>query len=330
LAGVTTACLAVALVLASCSSAQDRSDSVSGNRGDEAAMSGDAEAPAVGGLDAAGPERVDVSLAQIDTGRSVVSSASLTVRTTEVEAVAAEAVSIADDAGGLLFAEEAVYGDRPDTVLTLKVPLDRFDTVLADLGDLGELIRRNVSTEDVTDQVVDLDGRIASAEASVLRLRELYQRAGSVAEVAVVEAELQQRESELETLRGQQRTLDAQIDRATIMLTVTSEDLPVPDEDEPGFTDGFEAGWDTLVAIARATAVAAGALLPFVPVALAFAVLIVALRRRARRRHPASSGSAGGEHPRSPLPQPPTTRSQSGTAQASALPDPPSPDSPAT
>jgi len=67
-------------------------------------------------------------------------------------------------------------------------------------------VDKQVTADDVTERIVDFRSRIATAEASVLRLRVLLGEAPDLENVALVERELVQRETDLETLRGRLRT----------------------------------------------------------------------------------------------------------------------------
>ena len=92
------------------------------------------------------------------------------------------------------------------TVLTFKVLPEVFDEALARLGELGDVESQQVSADDVTDIVVDLESRIITSEASVERLTFL-ENAVSLAGVAGLEAQLLIRETDLERLGGQLRTI---------------------------------------------------------------------------------------------------------------------------
>ncbi|MCP3998201.1 MAG: DUF4349 domain-containing protein, partial [bacterium] len=103
-----------------------------------------------------------------------------------------------------------------------------FQQALSRLGSVGEIRTQNVSADDVTEKVVDLESRIATARASVERLKGFLEEAGDIETIAQLEAQLLQRETDLETMRGQLRTLQDRVDLATIYLTLT-EALSRPD-----------------------------------------------------------------------------------------------------
>jgi hypothetical protein len=222
-------------------------------------------------------------------GRAVVSTATVVVRADDIAAAKEQAAATVEAAGGYVFGEQGQFGDHPSVTVTMKVPPERFRSVLASLGRIGVVERQDVETDDVTEQVIDLDSRIASAEASVERVRSFLDRATNVIEISSFEAELLRRETDLEKLRGQKRSLDNRIDLATIVLTVQPpvaapvEPPPEPD-DLPGFVDGLAAGWDVFVGAGTVFLAVTGALLPFAPLLLLVGLAVYWARRRQSRR----------------------------------------------
>ena len=156
-----------------------------------------------------------------DIGRDIIFTADLRVSVPDVAAAGEEATGIVESLGGFVFGQETRGGDEPRTILTFRIAPNRFQQALDELGDLGELRNQNVSAEDVTGLVVDLESRIATAETSVERLRTFLAEATVVEEVAALETELLDREQELESLRGQLRTVQDRVALATITLTIT-------------------------------------------------------------------------------------------------------------
>ena len=150
------------------------------------------------------------------------------METADVAAAAAEANSIVEGLGGFTFSQETRTQGRAHTTLTFKVRPDQFKTVLERLSNVGELVEQSASAEDVTDIVVDLNSRITTAEISVNRLREFLSQATEVEGVAELERELANRETNLERLRGQLRSLRDRVDLSTITLSITESVEAVP------------------------------------------------------------------------------------------------------
>ena len=154
-------------------------------------------------------------------GRDIIFTADLTVAVTDVAGAGEEATRLIQGMGGFLFGQRTVGSPEPVSVLTFKVEPEDFQEALSRLGSIGEIRTQNVSASDVTERIVDLESRINTATASVERLRGFLEDATDIKSIVELENELLARETQLETLRGQLRTLQDQVALATIILTLT-------------------------------------------------------------------------------------------------------------
>jgi len=157
----------------------------------------------------------------IDTGRDIIFTAEMTVSVDNVEQASARAAEIISSFRGVLYGQRAVSEPEPTNVLVFKVPPNRFQEALAALGEVGEIRNQTVSADDVTEAIVDLASRITTAEASVERLRKLLEGAQNVKSITELEGQLLARETALEQMRGQLRTVENQVSLATITITIT-------------------------------------------------------------------------------------------------------------
>ncbi|MFE3591822.1 DUF4349 domain-containing protein [Streptomyces niveus] len=238
----------------------------------------------------------------------VIRTATLSVEVKSVTKALAEARSVALDAGGVIEDEttERVDDSYTTSHVVLRVPEAEYDSVLTELAGTGKLLSRSANAKDVTEQVVDVNSRIATQRASVNRVRKLMDQAQDITDVVALESQLNTRQAELESLLAKQASLADRTTMATVTLDLSerAKEEKTDEGDGPGFLDALGGGWDAFVSVLRWIVVVLAAILPFV-VALAvlfvlwrvFGVRLAALRaRRTAVVEPAAAPSpdAGG------------------------------------
>lgn len=156
-------------------------------------------------------------------GREIIFTATINVGVDDVAAAGTEATEIINDIGGFVFGQNTQGGAEPRSTITFKVRPEDFSEALKRLGGIGELRNQTVTTDDVTERVVDLTSRIEVADLGVQRLREAMENTTTLTDFAELEQLLLSRESDLEVMRGQLRTIRDRIDLATITLTLEQD-----------------------------------------------------------------------------------------------------------
>ena len=269
----------------------------SGNLGDVAAATPAAAASAsaapASAPAAAGGSGQNVSQPLL-TGRQVIYTADITVQTKDIKTAVDQLSQLAIGRGGVVFGEQVSLASKdpenPGTAsatVTLKVPPDTLNQgILDQIGRLGTELSRNETAADVTAQVADVNSREAAAQDSLARLRQLFQHAGNVADLATVENEIAQREADLESLEAQQRTFTQQVAQATITVNLVATPkvaplvAPVKKAHVVGFVRGLRGGWHAFTRTVTGITTAVGALLPFLVVLLVLGVAAFIVRRR--------------------------------------------------
>lgn len=215
--------------------------------------------------------------------RDIVYTADLVVSVRHPDRAADRATDLVEQAGGSLFSQQADLEHTDEVRVTFHVPPARFRSVLDRLGRLGTTLSRSSTATDVTDDVVDLQGRLDGARASAARLRTLLGGADSTADVISIERELETREASIESMEGRLRTLHGQVDMASIDARFTEEHRLTVDHGLPSFLDGLRTGAVVFATAGVLALAVAGFVLPFLPVIVFLVLLLVWVgRRRAR------------------------------------------------
>ncbi|BEP16224.1 hypothetical protein acdb102_45350 [Acidothermaceae bacterium B102] len=307
-AGVTSAAAAATSAAAAASAAA----APAATQAAAAATSGAAAAPT-----STGPlEGRPAFNADPNPGRSVIYTATVNLEVATAALVATQAdqaARLAQAANGFVFSRnQAAAAATPAPVpsgqpvppasvasadLVIKVPPATYGSLLNELDQLGKDLDVNETSQDVTNQVVDVQARLTSYRASVARVRILLSKATTIGQIVEVEGELTRREADLESMEGQLAVLKSQTAFATITLHLQQKAPavkvvvpPAPKPPKPpihGFVSGLKAGGRGFATVAIGIATVLGAVLPFLGVLVVVALLAWWGRRHwLRRSHP--------------------------------------------
>ncbi|MFF3322671.1 DUF4349 domain-containing protein [Streptomyces sp. NPDC002889] len=295
--------LLTSLTLAGCAGSDSSTDAQNAGGAAERAP-GDAKGGAgYGGDEAAAGKPADSGAGRGGTPQQpslapahIIRTAELDVEVKDAPKALAAARRTAERAGGRVENEttERLDDTHVSSRVVLRVPQEHYDSVLAELAGAGKLQSRKADAKDVTDQVVDVESRIATQRASVTRVRELMERATKLSDVVTLEGQLSSRQAALESLLAQQAALKDRTTLATITLSLseTEREESGKQDDDPGFLDALAGGWGALVATLRWITVAIGAVAPFAAVgALLYALWRWLVRRRLPKRPVAAAVS---------------------------------------
>ena len=298
--GGTAVLAAVGLMLLAGCAADSGGESVAGGTSDSrgnSAQQPEAAASDSGGKAAGGQAQPKAPVADQPTvTRAIIRTGSLTVEADDISKRRQEAITLITGLKGQV-ASENTNGDPDGKVMTanlvLKVPGTSYDAAVDGLSKLGKRLQIHQESNDVTEQVVDVDSRIRTQRASLDRMRTLLAKANTIGEIVSVESELTRREADLESLLAKQKNLALQTELATLNLSLVSKDTPpVHTEPDRGFVGGLKGGWNAFTATFSALATAVGAVLPFAVLIALIAVPVLWLRRRRRPATPVESGPA--------------------------------------
>ncbi len=159
----------------------------------------------------------------------------------------------------------ATRADIGTASVTVRVPERFFETALRRFAKLGEVDYRQTSTEDVSDQMVDLEARLRHARAVETRLLRFLTASETIREMLAVQDRLDQVQLEIEQLTAQIAALHEVVSYSTISVTMRAEGDPRPVIGAGGGVwDNFVDAWRLVGRSARVLLMALAAALPFV------------------------------------------------------------------
>ena len=122
----------------------------------------------------------------------------------------------------------------------LRIPSVKFDEALNYVGEFGTVKSKNISTQDVSEQFYDLQGRLATKKIMQERLQKYLGQAKDVKDMLQIEKELNNTISEIESMEGRMKRLSGQIEYSSVNIFL---ELPYRTSDEgfvwPDFLQGF-------------------------------------------------------------------------------------------
>jgi Domain of unknown function (DUF4349) len=153
-------------------------------------------------------------------------TAALTLITKEFEKTHASVEEILKRYNGYIGELNVSAPDEAGRTLTgtLRIPASRFDSAMAELKKLGRVENESQGGEEVTQQYVDLEARLANAQHTEQRLTEiLRQRTGKLQDVLKVELEIDRVRGEVEQMQAEKKELTKRVAFATVNMTVKEE-----------------------------------------------------------------------------------------------------------
>ncbi len=254
---------------------------------------------------AARGEPLDENVLKIepDAPHRVIYVADISLVTRDFSAVERELPRLASQFAGYLsdVSIERQHGTQRTGRWTVRVPVGKFEEFLEAVSALGTAESRQQTAQDVSEEYVDLEARIANAKQLEQRIVQLLEsRGGVLKDIIEVERELGRVREEIERMQGRIRYLNDRTALTTVRIAVREQHDYVPPH-APTFPQRLADSWEGSVrqlrTLGETTLVAAVAVVPWSW--LAAAPLALIWYRRTHPRTPADSQST-----RSPTAEP--------------------------
>jgi len=151
-------------------------------------------------------------------------------------------------------------------VVSFMVPAAKFDDTIDQLSKLGKVQNEHITGQDVSAQYVDLQARLANAQAQRDAMLALLRKAQTVSDIIAVQAQLGQITGLIEQLKGQINYLDHNTAFSSVSVTLTEAGAPAPttQTDSWGFVTALNDAAHNFVATVNYVITGLGAVGPIV------------------------------------------------------------------
>ncbi len=280
---VVAGLLAVALAACGGSSGSETPSSPGGAGGEPGSSAPNAGKQVV--QDTQSTESSQLNGASLD--RKIIQTATLRLVVGSVDDAFHEAGRLAAGAGGFVatstFSNE---GDHQTATITIRVPADRFQDVLASLRGMAKKVEKEQSdATDATQEYSDLGARLRNLQATESQYLVFLNRANNINEVLQVQDRLNTVRGDIESVQTRMNLLQGTSDMATITATLAPEAAAGGGIGNPldVAVTSFHASLATLRGLAIAVVAVAAYTWWLVPVWIALALIARRVSTRAER-----------------------------------------------
>lgn len=132
---------------------------------------------------------------------------------------------------------EGKDSDNQHASISIKVPADQFDALLEKIIQTGYTVEnKSIQLSDITEQYIDLEARLKNKRLLREKYTSLLTNAQKMADIIEINRQLEFVSSELESLEGQMKYLNHQIDLSTLDVNFVKRLVPT-EKNKNFFTD---------------------------------------------------------------------------------------------
>ena len=188
-------------------------------------LSVNAAAPAAGAKD----ENTETDT-PAENADKIIYSSEVTVETTTFDETVGKIAGLVSSYGGWIESSsvsgsnylQKARGNAPtrDASYTLRIPSNRFQALMENLSDLGNIPYSHIYTENVTSQYYDSQARLKAYQTQEERLLEMMELAESVEDVIIIEDRLTELRYQIESIQSRLNNWDRRVSYSTVSLTI--------------------------------------------------------------------------------------------------------------
>jgi hypothetical protein len=160
--------------------------------------------------------------------RKIIRNADITIEVPSTTDAQHKVTSIAERNGGFVVTSEAKQRESNDPAqrtldikLVVRVPSNKFSNAFDEIRTLaGNTPEEHVTSQDVTEDFIDLEARIKTQKALEVQFLEIMRQANKIADALEVQRQIAEVRTEIEKLEGRKRFLENRSSLSTINVNI--------------------------------------------------------------------------------------------------------------
>jgi hypothetical protein len=222
------------------------------------------------------------------TARKIIYNAQVDMVVANLKSLSASLTRLVNESGGYVAEtdETALAQTRGSASWKVRVPVGQFGSFLDALETLGEVRRKHLDSQDVTQEYFDVEANVSNKQQEEKRLQKhLQDSTGKLEDILKVEKELSRVRGEIEHLQGRVRYLASMSSLSTV--TITASELQ---DDKPPVSPTFSAqvgraffnSVSALVAFGKGVAILAATAVPWLPLIAIGVLILIKIARKSQ------------------------------------------------
>lgn len=163
----------------------------------------------------------DQSQQPLVTERKLIKNGSIEFEVGSVSDTKTKITALVTEAGGYISSDnQNNYSGAPRFEQVARIPSDKLDDFVTKIEGLAKKVdSKSISTQDVTEEFIDVETRLATKKELEARYRDLLKQAKTVKDIIEVETQLNNVRGEIESMEGRLKYLTSQVSFSTLSIS---------------------------------------------------------------------------------------------------------------
>ena len=155
--------------------------------------------------------------------QKIIRTGDISLEVTDVQQTSEEIRKIVETTDGIVQSSSVNAGqnDQYSGTVTIRIPFAKFDEVLNKVKVLGKLTSSSISSQDVTEEYIDLTAQKTALENQLAQYNRIMTQAVNVSEILGVQREIERVQVELDRITGRMKYMDNRVSFSTLTIRLS-------------------------------------------------------------------------------------------------------------